>query len=436
MNSKRFTSEQNLIEFSNQHHETSAMQQKRLIAFQQYPELVLPKFQKINYRNWGLLKGQPMPADVSASSNTQSKSMSIDLPANAMITQRGIQSAQVKLNQEALTAGVIALDFFDAQQQFPEWFARDYMTKALAADAHRLAAYHAAAVNCGIFVYVPAGVQLKEPLTWSFSQDPDETVKRVQHVLLIAGENSRLTILESRHESVASIAAANIVEELILEAGAQVHFTAIDETKGVAYLARRAYLSTHARLDWALGLMNDGDVLDDFNVDLKGDSSHTEFKVVAISSGSQTQAITTCVTNYGRHTEGNILQHGVILSDATLIFNGVGHIVKGARDSDAQQENRVLMLSKTARGDANPILLIDENDVRAGHAASVGRVDVSQMYYLMSRGLSKDVAERLVIRGFIGSVLAEIPLATARQKLTGTIERKLIDGQRHRDRTK
>lgn len=436
MNSKRFTSEQNLIEFSNQHHETAAMQEKRLMAFQQYPELALPKFQKINYRNWGLLKGQPMPADVSASSNTQSKSMSIDLPANAMITQRGIQSAQVKLNQEALTAGVIALDFFDAQQQFPEWFARDYMTKALAADAHRLAAYHAAAVNCGIFVYVPAGVQLKEPLTWSFSQDPDETVKRVQHVLLIAGENSRLTILESRHESVASIAAANIVEELILEAGAQVHFTAIDETQGVAYLARRAYLSTHARLDWALGLMNDGDVLDDFNVDLKGDSSHTEFKVVAISSGSQTQAITTCVTNYGRHTEGNILQHGVILSDATLIFNGVGHIVKGARDSDAQQENRVLMLSKTARGDANPILLIDENDVRAGHAASVGRVDASQMYYLMSRGLSKDVAERLVIRGFLGSVLAEIPLATARQKLTETIERKLIDGQRHRDRTK
>jgi Fe-S cluster assembly protein SufD len=77
--------------------------------------------------------------------------------------------------------------------------------------------------------------------------------------------------------------------------------------------------------------------------------------------------------------------------------------------------------------------LIDENDVRAGHAASVGRVDQAQMYYLMSRGLSKDVAERLVIRGFLGSVLAEIPSTEARDALKDTIERKLIDGQKHRD---
>jgi Fe-S cluster assembly protein SufD len=119
----------------------------------------------------------------------------------------------------------------------------------------------------------------------------------------------------------------------------------------------------------------------------------------------------------------------VILEKAALIFNGIGHIVKGARGADAQQENRVLMLSRTAHGYANPILLIDENDVKAGHAASVGRVDASQMYYLMSRGLTKDVAQRLVIRGFLGAVLTAIPLPTVQQELIDTIERKLIHGQ-------
>lgn len=70
---------------------------------------------------------------------------------------------------------------------------------------------------------------------------------------------------------------------------------------------------------------------------------------------------------------------------ATSIFNGIGKIEHGASKSNAQQSSRVLMLDEKARGDANPILLIDEDDVMAGHAASVGRVDPYQLYYLMSR---------------------------------------------------
>ena len=62
------------------------------------------------------------------------------------------------------------------------------------------------------------------------------------------------------------------------------------------------------------------------------------------------------------------------------------------------------MLSDKASGDANPILLSDENDVEAGHAASVGRLDKKQLYYLMSRGLAKPTAKRLVVRGFIGEL--------------------------------
>ncbi len=68
------------------------------------------------------------------------------------------------------------------------------------------------------------------------------------------------------------------------------------------------------------------------------------------------------------------------------------------------------MLSPKGRGDANPILLIDEDDVTAGHAASVGRVDPTQLYYLMSRGIPKTEAERLIIHGFLAPVVNEIPI--------------------------
>ncbi len=95
---------------------------------------------------------------------------------------------------------------------------------------------------------------------------------------------------------------------------------------------------------------------------------------------------------------------------ATSIFNGIGKIEHGASKSNAQQSSRVLMLDEKARGDANPILLIDEDDVMAGHAASVGRVDPTQLYYLMSRGIPKREAERLVIHGFLAPVVNELPI--------------------------
>lgn len=83
------------------------------------------------------------------------------------------------------------------------------------------------------------------------------------------------------------------------------------------------------------------------------------------------------------------------------------------------------MLSGEARGDANPILLIDEDDVTAGHAASVGRVDDMQLYYLQSRGITREDAEKLIIHGFLAPVVNELPIETIKNQLTQLIEGKL-----------
>src|SRR5690625_8026338 len=108
---------------------------------------------------------------------------------------------------------------------------------------------------------------------------------------------------------------------------------------------------------------------------------------------------------------------------ASAIFNGIGKIEHGATRANAEQESRVLMLSEKARGDANPILLIDEDDVTAGHAASVGRVDPMQLYYLMSRGITEEEAERLIIHGFQAPVVNQLPIESVKQQLTQIIDR-------------
>jgi Fe-S cluster assembly protein SufD len=148
-------------------------------------------------------------------------------------------------------------------------------------------------------------------------------------------------------------------------------------------------------------------------------------KMVTVGRGEQTQNFTTSIIHHGKGSEGWILKHGVAKDAATSIFNGIGKIEHGASKSNAQQTSRVLMLSEKARGDANPILLIDENDVMAGHAASVGKVDPNTLYYLMSRGIPKKEAERLVIHGFLAPVVAELPIEEVKKQLVDVIERKV-----------
>jgi len=162
---------------------------------------------------------------------------------------------------------------------------------------------------------------------------------------------------------------------------------------------------------------------------LNGVGSRADAKVIAITDHDQRMGVNTKITNRGKHTNGNILQRGVILEDSELVYNGIGDIIHGASGSESEQENRLLMMSSNAHGNANPILLINENDVMAGHAASVGQVDEQQLYYLMSRGLRREAAERLVIRGFLGAVLSAIPAKAVRSQLIDVIERKLENGR-------
>ena len=343
------------------------------------------------------------------------------------LIQYGTHTTFAQLPQALIDQGVVLMDLFEALHTYPELVRRYFMTQAVKCDEDKLTAFHAMAVNSGVFVYIPKNVVVEQPLQTLLIQDSSVSEAFVKHVLLVADCNSSVQYVEKIETLGKQRNTANIVVEVIAEDGAQVKYAAMDRLGGAtdAYINRRGHLKKDAHIDWAIGVLNDGNVIADFDSDLVGKGSHSNIKVVAVSTGRQVQGIDTRVTNFAPYSIGHILQHGVILDRATLTFNGIGHIIRGANGSDAQQESRVLMLSDQARGDANPILLIDEHDVTAGHAASVGQVDAEQMFYLTSRGIPQRDAERLVIRGFLGSVIAAIPVAAVREELIAVIDGKL-----------
>lgn len=414
------------VAFSKNHNEPLWFQKMREEALINSEELSLPVYEKINYRSWRL----DHPKNPFAEVNTDQK---FDQPeTNNLLIQDGDQTLVSKLDPKLAEQGVIFTDIWTAMQKCPKLVQKYLLTKTMKPAENRLVSLNLALMNGGSFLYVPKNVQIKDSIQAVYLQDNDQKKDFFHHVLVVADEGSEVTYLEnflSRGNTEENI--ANVVVEVVAEDNTHVHFSALDQfgENVSTYLNRHGYVGNNSELDWAIGFMNDAKVVGDFGTDLRGEGSHTEAKVVAITTGEQVQGIDTKVTNYGQHSIGHIMQHGVILQSSTLTFNGVGHIVKGARGSDDQQESRVLMLSRTARGDADPILLIDENDVTAGHAASVGRVNEDQMYYLMSRGIDEKTAQRLVIRGFLSSVIREIPEEEVRDRLTEMIERKLLNGQ-------
>lgn len=416
---------QNIAAFSAIHEEPESMLTKRRQAFDQYESLPLPDIQKVNFKRWPLYDTEISNEEVSGGVLDENF---IDSEAKARIVQYGSQTLLEELPQELADKGVIVTDIFTAMSEHSELFEEYFMTKAVFANENKVTAYHTAFMNNGIFVYVPANVSLTEPIQSLIYQN--STVKQAfnHHVLIVGGANSHFSYVETYNTKGEEKNSANVVTEIIAGDGSSIKYSAIDQFGENTHVAvtRRGDFGKDAMIDWAIGLMNNGNVIADFDTDLHGRGSHSEIKVVGLSAGRQIQGINTRVTNYAKNTIGHILQKGVILDRGTLTFNGIGHIIKGAKGADAQQESRILMFSDQGRGDANPILLIDDNDVTAGHAASVGRVDPEELYYLMSRGIGEREAQRLVIRGFLGSVITAIPVKQMQKDLIETIDRKLM----------
>ncbi|MEW4290338.1 Fe-S cluster assembly protein SufD [Rossellomorea marisflavi] len=419
--------------YSKQLGEPEWMTALRTDAFAKVSDLNLPVADKTKITNWNFTQFQKHTVESAAFSSMSELPEEIkalvesESESGSLYIQRNNTPAHLKITDELKDNGVIFTDIFTAVKEHGDLVQKYFMTDGVKVDENKLTALHAALLNGGTFLYVPENVELTEPVQAVFIHD-DAEVAMFNHVLVVAEDNSSVTYVENYISTVdVENGVFNIISEVVAKDNAKVAYGAVDTlNSGVTtYVNRRGVASRDARIEWALGLMNDGDTVSENVTNLIGDGSYGDTKSVVVGRGKQKQNFTTKVVHFGKNSEGYILKHGVMKDEASSIFNGIGKIEHGASKSNAEQESRVLMLSEKARGDANPILLIDEDDVTAGHAASVGRVDPLQLYYLMSRGIPQKEAERLVIHGFLAPVVNQLPIEGVKKQLVEVIERKV-----------
>lgn len=263
----------------------------------------------------------------------------------------------------------------------------------------------------------------------------EETVEIIQHLdgfsihnlLILMGENAEVNLVHKVRSHLEVEGQARVLVEFMSDDNSSLNYLSVNELseKQPAYVLRSGFAKRNARIFCKQVELGEGDSIADTRIFLIGEGSESTIESIAISDKDQMVGINSQIINYASHTRGDIHQKGVTLDQSTLTFNGIGHIINQAKEADSQQESRILMLSENARGDTNPILLIDEFEVTAGHAASIGQMPEEEYYYLISRGITPHEAMRLYALGFLKSTLTG-DFYEELYDLNAALERKMV----------
>lgn len=417
--------EQQVIDLSARFNEPNWRIKQRKEALDKMQKLDLPRFErmplnKLNLTSVDLTPYFPEVGNVYDFINTKTN--------QALLVQIEEQTVAEQLPNSLAQQGVIVTDLMTAFIEYEDLVKEHFMT-ITKYDENELTAYHSAFLTSGVFVYIPENVVVTEPIETLFMQEKDATSSFIKHVLIVAEKNSKCTYIE--HLASANTTehqrSGNMIVEIIAKDGAKVNYAAIDESaKNMdLYLERKAHLAKDASVDFAIGAMNKGSVMANLDVELIGDGATSNQKIVAISTDTQTQFIDTKANHYGKNSVADIMQRGVVLAEGDLRFNGIGHIYSPAKAAKTTQESRLMMMTANGRGDANPMLLIDHDEVVASHAASVGQMDIETLFYLMSRGLSEEQVIRMQTYAFLSPVMKAMPNKQIQEEIFAHLERAL-----------
>jgi Fe-S cluster assembly protein SufD len=279
----------------------------------------------------------------------------------------------------------------------------------------------------GAFVWVPDGVEAALPVRLFHWLDGAGRLAAPRTVIAL-GKGAKATVIEEHLSTAAEgISFFNSGTEVFLGDEARlVYGTLQDWERNVFhYSNHRARVGRDAELQWIQTALGGRVVKNHAYFDMAGSGAQAFVHGFLFGDHKQHFHLHTLQRHLVDHTTSDLLIKTALKDRARSVYQGLIQVSEGAQRTDAYQANRNLLLSDQARADSIPGLEILANDVRCTHGATIGQVDEEQLYYLMARGLSRQVAQRLIVEGFFRPVLDRILLEAVRDRLERAIEAKI-----------
>jgi Fe-S cluster assembly protein SufD len=318
-------------------------------------------------------------------------------------------------------------DLQTAEQKYPELLER-MLGKTVNAEEGKFSALAGAFAQNGVVLYVPKGMVVEEPLH-SIWWGPGADLAHVSHILVLVDEGASVTYV---HESAspdlkgANSMHAGIVEIQVLQ-DASMKFVELQSWGRHVwnFSHERARVERGGSLDWIFGAIGSRLTKNFSELDLAGEGAQGRMSGFYFTDGNQHLDHDTQQNHLARRTTSDLLFKGALLESSHSVWQGMIYVDPKAQKTDGYQANRNLVLSKNAHADSIPGLEILADDVRCTHGATVGKIDQEEVFYLLSRGIPRKEAERLIVEGFFDPIMQRIPFEGVRNRFQQYIHDKM-----------
>jgi len=280
----------------------------------------------------------------------------------------------------------------------------------------------------GIVLYIPRNTKVDLPLH-SVVWNSLENAAYLSHIVVVLEENSEVTYI---HESASpernSIPAFHSgVVEIHVGENAKLQFVELQSFgKNVwNFTNERARVESGGTIEWTFGAIGSHLTKNFTDLDLAGDGATGKMSGFYFTNGKQHLDHDTQQNHLAPHTTSDLLFKGALLENSRSVWQGMIYVAPGAQKADGYQANRNLILNKSAHADSLPGLEILADDVRCTHGATVGKIDPEEIFYLLSRGIPKKEAERLIVEGFFDPIMQRIPFEGVRNRFQQYIHDKM-----------
>jgi FeS assembly protein SufD len=338
---------------------------------------------------------------------------------DATIIQIGSSINRISVPEKFLNQGVIISDLRESLLKYGDLIRQWLLANELQYSEDKFLALEAAAFRSGVFIYIPKNTLLDDPLRIISSLTDDGTSSISQNII-IADVGAKATVVQElysplynrrqdKQEEKDNIKSQDMQQayfELVqchLGQSAHLDMVSLQSMAGqtVNFSNRKAFVGRDAKMSWYLGLF--GGQLSRYKTDsiMKESGSAAEDLEIIFGAGEQSFDVMSNLIHNGQNSRGRVLVKSVMKDSSKSLFKGMIKIGKHAKASESYLAGHAILLDKGAKSDAIPGLEIETNEVRATHSASVAQLDEAQIFYLMSRGLSRELAKREIVSGFL-----------------------------------
>jgi Fe-S cluster assembly protein SufD len=343
------------------------------------------------------------------------------------------------LGEEARRQGVIFTDLHTAFREHRD-LVEPHLMRLLPprwvpgepSNAGKFEALNAALFGGGTFVYVPPDTTVALPLRsifWAASQDGAFFPRS----LIVVDRGAHLTYVDEYRSAPAAsgspLTHGSGATEIYVKDGARLDYVSTQEwaqTTG-GFLTTRCSLGADAYVNWVLVGLGGQVSRTTADVIANGKGTRADLLGLAFGEGTQVFDVHTLQDHSSAFTDTDQMYKTALRDRSRVAYEGLIEIRKGSYGSNGYQANKNLLLDDTAKAESLPMLKINDNDVRCTHSSSVGPVEEEHVVYLMSRGLPRPIAERILVQGFFEPVIERIKVPEIRERIRDAVDRRIGD---------